>query len=98
MFIMCKQLNGQVLKPLKPKLSGLKLEKKNCLFWPMPKYCILFQTRPGLKYLFLLQAWAEIADIQARSGPEKFGSCRPLKCNQIDHKKSPGLIISMKKT
>ena len=46
---MCKQLNGSVLKSLKSKWSGLKLEKKIGRAEPGPKFCIFFfRDGPGL--------------------------------------------------
>ena len=49
MLIMCKQLNGPVLKLLKTKQSGPKSGKKN---WPGragpgPKFCNSFRAEPG---------------------------------------------------
>ena len=55
---MCKQLNGQVLKSLKPKWSGSKSEKK--IDWAGPGTNFEFFFWPhgsALKFLPLLRAW-----------------------------------------
>ena len=46
MFIICQQLNGPVLKSLKPKRSGPK-SKKNGLAGTRPKFQYLFRAGPG---------------------------------------------------
>ena len=87
MFIICKQLNGSVLKSLKRKLFGRKLEKK--LAWPGraqpkilyfvsgrtglgPKFQFAFQAGPGTDLNFNFFFWP------GRARTEKSDPCRPL--------------------
>ena len=48
-YIICKQLNGSVLKLLKPSFLGWNREKKKkiSLAEPGPKFCISFLAGPG---------------------------------------------------
>ena len=69
-LLMCKELNGLVLKSFKPKRSGPKSEKK--LARPgSEKFCILFLTRPGPGRNF----WFFFGPGQTGPMPEKSGSC-----------------------
>ena len=52
---MCKQLNGPLLKLLKPKQSRPKSEK-NCPGWSWAKILILFWAGLGSKYQFIFRA------------------------------------------
>ena len=74
---MCKELNGPVLKSLKPKQSGLKLEKKKMAGLAHNKV-LYFVFWPDRDCSHAGQPWL---------APENSGSCRPLNFNQIDHKK-----------
>ena len=93
---MCKKLNGSVLKSLKPKWSGSKLEIK--LVWPGPgqnfvfrfgpdrdrtKILIFLSDRDGLgpKHLFLFRHGRTRAKIFILSlGRSGPDPCRPLGC------------------
>ena len=67
----CKQLNGSVLKSLKPKQPGPKSGKKNSSGLARVEILYFVSSRVGLKIFIFTSGWAEIEAIQAGPGLEK---------------------------
>ena len=83
-FIIWKQLNGRILKSLKPKWAVPKSEKKNWPGWARAKIVyFLGSSWTRVEISIPLSGWSgPIRDYSHGSlvgtGPKKSGSCRPL--------------------